>query len=166
MRGVLNGYWFDTYLSSDNYQKDRKRVRAAGAEALELLVGLWKNQWLEALMGTERAFTEAARAAQAQAAAHKQEAEHALQRHRFITQAIAENATELERIAQDSKDDLERCERYVGLLKEEYGTELCHRYTTALAEVEPVDALLGLLSCVALRHQYAELMQVCGPAAT
>ncbi len=165
VRGVLNDYWLDTYLSSDNYQQDRRRVRAAGAEALKLLVGLWKNQWLEALVGTERAFIEAARAAQAQAAAHRQEAEHALQRHRLITQAIAENTTELERIAQDSKDDLERCERYVGLLKEEYGTELCRRYATALAEVEPVDALLGLLSCVALRHQYAEFMQVCEPAA-
>lgn len=165
VRGVLNGYWFDTYLSSDNYQKDRKHVRAAGTEALELLASLWKNQWLEALMDTDRAFTKATSAAHAQADAHKQEAEHALQRHRVITQAIAENAAELERIAQDSKDDLERCERYVGLLKDEYGTELCHRYTTALADVEPVDSLLGLLSCVALRHQYAELMQVCGPAA-
>ncbi|MBN6717187.1 hypothetical protein [Pseudomonas capsici] len=164
VRGVLSDYWFDTYLSSDNYQKDRGRVREAGANALELLVDLWKNQWLEALVGTERAFIEAARVAQAQAAAHKQEAEHALQRHRLITQAIDENATELERIAQDSKDDLERCERYVGLLKEEYGTELCHRYTKALAEVEPVDALMGLLSCVALRLQYAEFMQVCEPA--
>ncbi|WP_241001510.1 hypothetical protein [Pseudomonas viridiflava] len=161
VRGVLNDYWIDTYLSSDNYNKDRRRVRAAGAEALAGLVTLWKNQWLEALKSTESAFAEAEQAAKVQAAVHEKEAEHAKQRQRLITQAITENALERERIAQDSKDDLERCERYVGLLKEEYGTEFCHRYATALAEVEPVDTLLGLLSCVALRHQYSQFMQLC-----
>lgn len=158
IRRKLNDYWFDTYVSSSNYEEDRARVRRAGVEALAVLAALWQQHWLAALASTERAFRQVLQQALAQAATHEEEAGLARARHRMIEQDILEQGAERRRIAQNSKADLERCERFIGLLEQEYGAALDEQYAAALAEHDASDALLRLFSCVALSQQYSEFL--------
>ncbi|MBT8766300.1 SMC family protein [Metapseudomonas boanensis] len=155
---ILNDYWFDTYLSSSNYQEDCARVHRASVAALARLAALWQQQWLAALAGTERAFRQALQQAQAQAAMHEEETRQARARHSVIEQAILEQNAERRRIAQNSKEDLERCERFIGLLEQEYSVALDEQYAAAMAEHDASDALLRLFSCAALSQQYYEFL--------
>lgn len=158
IRSKLNEYWFDMYWSSSNYQEDCAYVHEAGAEALTGVVILWKQQWLAALACTDRAFHRALQQAQAQAAIHNEEAEQARARHRVLEKAVLEQGAERKRIVQNSKEDLERCERFIGLLEQEYSVALDTQYAAALAEPDASDSLLRLFSCVALSQQYYEFL--------
>jgi hypothetical protein len=158
VRRRLDDYWFDTYLSSDNYQVDRARVRRAGVEARTSLAALWQRQWQAALADTERAFRQDIQRAQAETSMREEEFRQARARHDLIEQDIVDQSDKRKRIVLDSKEDLERCERFIGLLEQEYSTALDEQYAAALAERDPCDALLGLFSCVALSQQYHEFL--------
>lgn len=158
IRSKLNDYWFDTYVSSGNYREDRARVRAAGVEALAGVSSIWQQHWMAALAGTERAFRLELQQAQVEVAIHEDEAGQAQVRHQVIERNIIEQRAERRRIARNSKDDLERCDRFLGLLEQEYGTALDEQYAAALAEQDASDALIRLFSCVALSQQYHEFL--------
>lgn len=154
----LNDYWFDTYLSSSNYQADRREVLEACASASAKLTALWRRQWHRALAETDQAFHREFVQLQAESEQHREAFAQAGGRQADIEKEIVEHRARRVRIVQDSKEDLERCERFIGLLKEEYGAALDRKYTTALAQPDPADALLGLLSCIALGQQYQEFL--------
>ena len=158
IRSVLSDYWIDTYWSSSNYQEDRARVRRAGTAALTNLAGLWRDQWLKALMGTQRATSQELQQVKSQVALHEEETRLAQARLGVIEQSIVEQDAERTRITLDSKEDLERCERFICLLEQEYSATLDQQYAAALAQSDPSDALLGLFSCVALSQQYYEFL--------
>lgn len=158
VRHKLNDYWFDTYWSSSNYQEDCAQVRGAGVAALAGLAALWQQQWLVALSRTEHAFHQKLQQAKAQAAMYEEEAGQARARYGSIEQAILEHRADRKRIAQSAKEDLERCERFIGLLEQEYSAALDEQYNAALAEHDACDALLRLFSCVALSQQYYEFL--------
>lgn len=158
VRRKLNDYWFDTYLSSSNYQEDCAHVRRAGVATLAALAALWQQQWLLALACTERAFHQQLQQAEAQVAMYEEEAGQARAWHGLIEQAILEHSAKRKRIAQSAKEDLERCERFIGLLEQEYSAALDEQYNAALAEHDACDALLRLFSCVALSQQYSEFL--------
>lgn len=158
IRRKLNDYFIDTYFRSSNYQNDLARVRSAGNATLVSLAKLWQQQWLAALMGAEREFRQEFIQSQIQAAMHKEEFERAVARHAEIEQDILKQCAERRRIDQNSKEDLERCERFIGLLEQEYSTALDEQYAAALAEHDTSNALLRLFSCEALRQQYYEFL--------
>lgn len=158
IRSTLNGYIIDTYLSSSNYRADRNSVRSAGRTALASLTELWQGKWLAALTHADTTVRRELEQARAKLNVHQDEARAAREQHRFIEQEIAAHEVERERIAISSKEDLERCERFIDLLKQEYAAELDERYTAALHVQDDSDALLHLLSCVALGYQYQEFI--------
>lgn len=158
IRRKLNDYLIDTYFWSSNYQEDLARVRGAGNATLASLAERWQQQWLAALMGAEREFRQEFIKAQAHAAKHKEEFERAVAGHAEIEQDILKQCAERRRIDQNSKEDLERCERFIGLLEQEYSTALDEQYAAALAEHDTSNALLRLFSCEALRQQYYEFL--------
>lgn len=154
----LNDYWIDTYLSSSNYQEDRALVRIAGEEARFRLVALWQQRWLEALGRYDWVFRQELKHLEAEAALHEDEFYQARARHEAIKMQIDEQRAKRIRIVQNYREDLERCERFIGLLEQEYSAALDQQYASALAQHDPVDALLGLFSCVALSQQYHEFL--------
>lgn len=158
VRQKLNDYWWDTYFSSDNYHDDLMRVRVAGDDARVSLVALWHQQWLMALRSAERMALKEAKEAQVQAAIYEQEYQQSVVRHGVLEQGIIDKRAERKHIEQSSKEDLERCERFVGLLGEEYGVALNERYDDALAEDDDSEALLRLFSCLALSQQYHDFV--------
>ncbi|MFH7099029.1 hypothetical protein ACHWI2_41830, partial [Klebsiella pneumoniae] len=64
------------------------------------------------------------------------------------------------KIATDSQEDLARCEQFVHFLDEEYLNTLNERLDSAFRERDDCDALLQILSCVALKNQREDLMNL------
>jgi hypothetical protein len=154
----LNDYWFDTYLLSSSFQEDHALVVEAIDAALSGLIALWRRQWHKALVDGEQAFRLELKQFERARVLHEEEYQQAERQHAVIEQDILELGERLDLIVQNSKDDLERCERFVNLLEEEYSAALDQQYANALAQLDPTDALLELLSCAALSHQYHEFL--------
>ena len=152
----LNDYWFDTYLSSSTYQEDRELVRFAGRAARRVLVELWQEQWLKAIAYSEQAFRQDLKHLKAETALQEDAASQAQVRYEAIKKQIVVQRAKRIRIARDAREDLERCKRFTSLLEQEYGAAFDQQYATALGQQEAVDALLGMLSCIALSQQYQE----------
>lgn len=158
IRRRLNDYWIDTYFSSSNYQTDRDSVRKAGRVALANLTALWQRQWLAAISRADIVVRQRLDHARAKLAVNQEEACAAHARRADIERAIDDHEAELKRIARSSEEDLKRCERFINLLEQEYAAALDEQYVAALREKDDSDALLQLLSCVALRYQYQEFL--------
>ncbi|MFJ4431388.1 hypothetical protein ACIPZG_10495 [Pseudomonas sp. NPDC089395] len=158
IRYTLDDYWFDTYLSSSNYQADLRSVREAGSEVFAELVVVWAKCWLQALNRIDEQVRKELVSARVTLAVYEEEASAARARHAQIQQMIAGHVAERQRIVLNSKEDLERCERFKNLLEQEYAASLDQQYTAALQETDNSEALLQLLSCVALNHQYHEFL--------
>lgn len=158
IRSKINGYWFDNYINSSNYQKDLDRVRKAGNTALIRISELWQRQWLAAISCANNVVRQRLDRARARLALFQEERDAAIARHAVIKQAIVDHEKERERIEENSKEDIERCERFVHLLEEEYAAALDEQYAAALQEKDDSDALLQLLSCIALTNQYEEFL--------
>lgn len=158
IRSKLNDYFIDTYLSSSNYQADRDSVRSAGRTALVALTELWQGKWLSALSRADTAVRRELEQARATLNVHQDEERKTRGEHHLIKQQIATLEVERKRVALSSKEDLERCEHFIDLLKQEYAAELDERYTAAMHVPDDSDALLHLLSCVALGYQYQEFI--------
>lgn len=158
IRSRINDYWFDTYVNFSNYQTDLKSVRDAGRVALVRLSELWQRQWLAAISCANNVVRQRLDRARTRLALFQEERDAAIARHAVIKQAIVDHEKERKRIEENSKEDIERCERFVHLLEEEYAAALDEQYAAALQEKDDSDALLQLLSCIAMTNQYEEFL--------
>ncbi|NHX33372.1 hypothetical protein HA388_25555, partial [Escherichia coli] len=59
-----------------------------------------------------------------------------------------------------SKEDLARCKQFVHFLDKEYLNTLSARLDSVFQEQDNCDALLQVLSCVALKNQREDLMNL------
>lgn len=160
IRSKLSDYWFDTYLSSDNYLQDLKLIHDAGRMAQKTLVKQKMDAWLTALKKVHGEYLSAQRAAQSDLAVKTSERDNSLQQQVHVKAEQSTLHAELDRVVQRSAEDLKRCERFEHLLDEEYLSELSKRMETAHDTCDACDALLQLLSCEELRHQREELMEL------
>lgn len=160
IRSELSGYWFDTYLSSDNYRKDLNLVHEAGEDAQKTLAKHWVDAWLGSLKKVHSDYLSEQRDLQRDLAVKESEREKSLQQQKRVDDEQSAQRTALERIEQRSKEDLERCERFEHLLDEEYLSELNQRMAIVHSASDECNALLQLLSCVELKYQHDELMEL------
>lgn len=77
-----------------------------------------------------------------------------------LEQQTASREDELKKIAVESQEDLARCDQFVHFLDEEYLNTLNTRLDSALQERDNCNALLQILSCVALKNQREDLMNL------
>ncbi|MFV1943846.1 dynamin family protein [Pseudomonas luteola] len=162
IRSKLDDYWIDTYLSSSNYRADRDSVRQAGHEALAGLARLWQDQWLAALNRADIAFHQRREQARVKLDVDNEEEYAAHARHRELELAVEAYNAKRKDSELSCKEDLERCERFVSLLDQEYAAALDERYAAAMREKNDSDSLLQLFSCVAMSYQYQELLTLNG----
>ena len=161
INSTLSGYWIDTYLSSDNYQKDLGLVHDAGKAAQEALAAHWMNAWLSALGIVHDGYLQDQRAIQNELAVQTDERDKSRQQRIRIEEELCTLHVQLEHVEQRAAEDLARCERFEHLLDEEYLSELSERMATAQDTTNnDCDALMQLLSCVELTHHRQELMQL------
>lgn len=161
INSTLSGYWIDTYLSSDNYQKDLGLVHDAGKAAQEALAAHWMNAWLSALGIVHDGYLKDQRAIQNELAMQTDERDKSRQQQIRIEEELCTLLVELDHVEQRAAEDLARCERFEHLLDEEYLSELSERMATAQDTTNnDCDALMQLLSCVELTHHRQELMQL------
>ena len=161
INSTLSGYWIDTYLSSDNYQKDLGLVHDAGKAAQEALAAHWMNAWLSALGIVHDGYLKNQRAIQNELAVQTDERDKSRQQQIRIEEELCTLLVELDHVEQRAAEDLARCERFEHLLDEEYLSELSERMATAQDTTNnDCDALMQLLSCVELTHHRQELMQL------
>lgn len=161
INSTLSGYWIDTYLSSDNYQKDLGLVHDAGKAAQEALAAHWMNAWLSALGIVHDSYLKDQRAIQNELAVQTDERDKSRQQQIRIEEELCTLLVELDHVEQRAAEDLARCERFEHLLDEEYLSELSERMATAQDTTNnDCDALMQLLSCVELTHHRQELMQL------
>jgi hypothetical protein len=160
IRSKLSDYWFDTYLSSDNYQKDLRGIYGSGDAAQKTLANHMMDSWLTALKKVHGNYLSDQLAAQSDLEVKTYERGNSLQQQGHVKAEQSTQHAELERIVQRSAEDLERCERFEHLLDEEYLSELSKRIATVHDTFDACDALLQLLSCEELKHQREELMEL------
>ncbi len=83
-----------------------------------------------------------------------------LQKQVSLKQQAVSCEDELKKIAVESQEDLVRCEQFVHFLDEEYLKTLSTRLDSAFQERDDCDALLQFLSCVALKNQREDLLNL------
>lgn len=160
IRSKLSDYWFDTYLSSDNYQKDLSSIHGSGDAAQKTQANHMMDSWLTALKKVHGNYLSDQLAAQSDLEVKTSERGNSLQQQRHVKAEQSTQHAELERIVQRSAEDLKRCERFEHILDEEYLSELSKRMATVHDTCDACDALLQLLSCEELKHQREELMEL------
>ena len=160
IRSKLSDYWFDTYLSSDNYQKDLSSIHGSGDAAQKTQANHMMDSWLTALKKVHGNYLSDQLAAQSDLEVKTSERGNSLQQQRHVKAEQSIQHAELERIVQRSAEDLKRCERFEHILDEEYLSELSKRMATVHDTCDACDALLQLLSCEELKHQREELMEL------
>ncbi|MCS3430233.1 hypothetical protein [Klebsiella sp. BIGb0407] len=160
IRYTLNDYWIDAYLSSDNYSSDKNRVIHAADNAKAEVIRLWTSQWMAAaenvLNECKSEFTKEERTLDML----QVEKDKSIRRKTSLEQQLTSHKDDLKKIATDSKEDLARCKRFVHFLDEEYLNTLNERLDSAFQERDDCDALLQILSCVALKNQREDLMNL------
>lgn len=160
IRYTLNDYWIDTYLSSANYSSDKNSVIHAADNAKEEVIRLWTSQWMTAAENVWNEYKSELTKEAMTLDVLRVEQNKSLQRQTSLEQQIASHKDDLKKIATDSKEDLARCKRFVHFLDEEYLNTLNERLDSAFQERDDCDALLQILSCVALKNQREDLMNL------
>lgn len=160
IRHRLDNYSVDFYFWSSNYKDDRDRVHDAGNKSKTRLVNLWKDVWLKALKDIDKELHSEIFTAQSNFDIGTEEKEKLLKRKDDIQLNKNSNLEKLKEIERTGQEDLDRCEKFVHLLDEEYLAELTNRMDIALHENDNCHALLHLLSCVELSNQHEELMSL------
>ena len=160
IRAKLADYTFATYLFSSNYRSDRDSVRNAGRNSEIELTHLWKSAWM---IAKEKVDTELRTEQENETISLEilqAERERSVEQQAVLQREIKAKEAELVRIVSASQEDLERCDRFVHLLDEEYLDALTKRMDTAMQDDDRCESLLGLLSCVELRDQREQLMDL------
>jgi hypothetical protein len=160
IRFTLNDYWIDTYLSSANYLSDKNSVIHAADRAKAEVIRLWTSQWKAAAENVWNEYKSELTNEGMTLDVLRGEQNKSLRKKTSLEQQAASQEDELEKIATDSQDDLARCEQFVHFLDEEYLNTLNERLDSAFQERDDCDALLQILSCVALKNQREDLMNL------
>ncbi|MCE9980742.1 MULTISPECIES: hypothetical protein [Enterobacteriaceae] len=160
IRYRLNDYWFDAYLSSSNYSSDTNRVIHAAENAKVEVIRLWTSQWMAAAENVHNQYkSELAKEGRILDELRVEQNKSLLQQTSLKQQAVSRE-DELKKIAVESQEDLVRCEQFVHFLDEEYLKTLNTRLDSAFQERDNCDALLQVLSCVALKNQREDLINL------
>ncbi|HHN8402757.1 hypothetical protein [Morganella morganii] len=160
IRYTLNDYWIDTYFSSANYSSDKNSVIHAADNAKAEVIRLWISQWMSAVKNVLNEYKSELTKEGMTLDVLRVEQNKSLRRQSSLEQQIASHKDDLKKIATDSKEDLARCKRFVHYLDEEYLNTLKERLDSAFQERDDCDALLQILSCVALKNQREDLMNL------
>ena len=160
IRSTLAGYYIDKYFFDDSYNKDYASVFEAGEAAEKKLRLAWQEAWLTALKKVDKEHKEEQKAARTELSISTEERSRSVAQMELMTKEISANEAERQRIVRTSKEDLERCERFVHLLDEEYLEELRGRMNTVYDTDDECESLLQLFWCVELKNQREELMEL------
>jgi hypothetical protein len=160
IRYTLNDYWIDTYLSSANYSSDKNSVIHAADNAKAEVIRLWVSQWKAAAENVWNEYKSELTKEGITLDVLRGEQNKSLRQQTSLEQQTDSHKVQLEKIATDSQDDLARCEQFVHFLDEEYLNTLSERLGSAFQERDDCDALLQILSCVALKNQREDLMNL------
>ncbi|WJV54902.1 hypothetical protein PCO85_05600 [Prodigiosinella aquatilis] len=160
IRYTLNDYWIDAYLSSANYSSDKNSVIHAADNAKAEVIRLWTSQWMAAAENVRNEYKSELTKEGMTLDVLRVEQNKSLRRQTALEQQIASYKDDLKKIDADSKEDLARCKRFVHFLDEEYLNTLNERLDSAFQERDDCDALLQILSCVALKNQREDLMNL------
>jgi predicted nucleic acid-binding Zn-ribbon protein len=161
IRNTLDNYYFDKYFFDDNYKKDYASVCRAGEAAKEKIQEHWKKAWINSLEIINKKYNNSLKKAINEISIDRQEHETLSKELEEITKKISENEKNLEKIFQDSKNDLERCDRFVSLLNESYLEEIKDRMDSIYKNKDDCDALLQILSFTEMKNQRENLMELC-----
>lgn len=156
----LNGYWFDTYLSSSKYNADLRAVHHAGEASKARLVKLWKNSWFDAVKVVDNELQLECRNEKMKIKSDSEEKDSFTRQLCDIENEVYLKNTELECIRRNGEEDLVRCNEFICLLDEEYLKELTNRIDITLQGDDSCESLLHLLSCVGLMYQREEFIQL------
>lgn len=161
IRIALSKYWFDTYFYSDNFKKDLKLVHDAGRATRNALIEHKKGAWLSALRKVHDDHLADQRAIETDIALKKADRDRSRHQQLRINEELHNLHAELDHFKQTSAEDMERCKRFDQLLAEEYLHELNEKMTFVCnATSDDYDVLLQLLSCMELKYQYEDLVQL------
>ncbi|GKW23867.1 hypothetical protein PEC311524_14610 [Pectobacterium carotovorum subsp. carotovorum] len=160
IRYTLNDYWIDTYLSSANYSSDKNRVIHAADNAKAEVIRLWTSRWKAAAENVWYEYKSELTKEGITLDVLRGEQNKSLRQRTSLEQQTDSHKVQLEKIATDSQEDLARCEQFVHFLDEEYLNTLSERLDSAFQERDDCDALLQILSCVALKNQREDLMNL------
>ncbi|EOD4079854.1 hypothetical protein ACOHX9_000814 [Yersinia enterocolitica] len=160
IRYTLNDYWIDAYLSSANYSSDKNRVIHAADNAKAEVIRLWTSQWKAAAENVRNEYKSELTKEGITLDMLRGEQNKSLRQQTSLEQRTDSHKVQLEKIATDSQEDLARCEQFVHFLDEEYLNTLSERLDSAFQERDDCDALLQILSCVALKNQREDLMNL------
>lgn len=160
IRCTLNDYWSGTYFISANYLSDKNSVIHAANKAKEEVIRLWISQWMAAAERVLNEYQNELTKEEIFLNVLRSEQNKSLQQQTSLEQQIDSYKDDLKKIASDSKEDLARCNRFVHFLDEEYLNTLNERLDSAFQESNDCDALLQILSCVALKNQREDLMNL------
>lgn len=160
IRIKLSNYKIDTYIFSSNYKEDYHKVTEAGNDAKSKIENLWMGAWLTALNNVDTIYREDHRMLQFELEVASMEYDRSCTLQAQVEGASSKNRIELNRIVSTSQEDLERCDRFVQFLDEEYLAALSKKMDRVLNIDDNSDALLQLLSCFDLKNQREELMEL------
>lgn len=160
IRYTLSDYLINPYLSSANYLSDKKRVIYAADNAKSEVIRLWASQWMAAAEYVHNEYKNELTKEVINLDVLRVEQNKSLRQQTSFEQQTASCKDELKKIAVESQEDLDRCEQFVHFLDEEYLNTLNTRLNSAFQERDNCDALLQILSCVALKNQREDLMNL------
>lgn len=160
IRATLNEYWFDRYLSSSNFAIDLNSVRSAGEKAKEKILKQFKDGWIMAMVQVDKQIREKHYAAEFDQLIFTEERDKTLKLQNTIKQEKAQGQIEREKIYQNWEQDLERCDKFVHLLDEEYLAALNDKLNIAVPADDACDALLHIISFEEMRKQREDLMSM------
>ena len=160
IRTTLNEYWVDTYWNSSNFAIDLKSVRNAGKAAKEKILTHVEDAWITALTQVDKQLREEHCLAEFDRLTFSDEREKVLKLQSAIEQEKAQGQVELEKIHNNSEQDLERCDRFVHLLDEEYLAALDDKLNIAVLTDDACDALLQIISSQEMIKQYEDMKNI------
>lgn len=160
IRYTLNDYLINPYLSSENYLSDKKRVIHAADNAKVEVIRLWTSQWMAAADNIHNEYQNELTKEGMTLNVLRVEQNKSLRQQTSLEQKTASREDELKKIAVESQEDLVRCEQFVHFLDEEYLNTLNTCMDSAFQERDNCDALLQILSCIALKNQREDLMNL------
>ncbi|EPZ2438608.1 hypothetical protein AB7185_15295 [Providencia rettgeri] len=160
IRYTLDDYWIDAYLSSANYLSDKNSVIYAADNAKAEVIRLWTSQWMAAAENVRNEYKSELSKERMTLDVLRVEQNKSLRRQTSLEQQIVSHKDDLKKIAAASKEDLARCKQFVHFLDKEYLNTLSARLDSVFQEQDNCDALLQVLSCVALKNQREDLMNL------
>ncbi|MGE8454251.1 MAG: hypothetical protein ACN6OP_27320, partial [Pseudomonadales bacterium] len=120
IRQKISSYTFDMYVFSSNYQEDLAAVHEAAKAATKSLITLWRDVWWRSLVNVHETLRCEIGKAQAQLALDECELKKAHEKTGHISLQLACCRAERERIEEMAREDLERCDKLIHFLDEEY----------------------------------------------